>query len=376
MSAMFIPFGSILRACSAISHGKFGKETDLERAARVGALCVVARSKDWKPLAGEEIEGCKTTGISSSEQSNAIEAHLKLENYDDPIVVSLIAYRIHGQYSLPPEGYELQIVPDYIEISPRHSGSLELSNQHNILKYAASLIQLAFACITLYRVSGNQLDQYGYAAYGLTVVPYAIMSFVNLCANICSPDYPSLYMVRSEVMDEAEQRGGWFDGTVGRIHVGTDIGLKLRFENGVKDMVKFADPGGLSAEHDKTNPLVILHSLGRHVSRTPSSAGFWLATVIFLIALAAPYAIIAGLTGFDAAKSTSGQRGWTMSWLVLGQVLGVFWGTVQFATVPSTQETWIGLIFFLILLCAAAPIGGFVTVAREIIYLGTCTLVG
>ena len=45
------------------------------------------------------------------------------------------------------------------------------------------------------------------------------MSFVNLIANMVTPDYPALFMVRSEVMEEAEKRGYKFDGTVGRLDV-------------------------------------------------------------------------------------------------------------------------------------------------------------
>jgi hypothetical protein len=59
------------------------------------------------------------------------------------------------------------------------------------------------------------LDQYGYGAFGLTVIPYAVMSIVNLIGNAACPEYPKLYMIQSQVMNEAERRGGRFSGTVG-----------------------------------------------------------------------------------------------------------------------------------------------------------------
>ena len=47
-----------------------------------------------------------------------------------------------------------------------------------------------------------------------------------------------------------------------------------------------------------------------------------------IVALTVPYAIIGGFTGFQNEGSTKAQRAWTMSWLVLGQVLGVYAGIV------------------------------------------------
>ncbi|KAH8702792.1 hypothetical protein GQ44DRAFT_778475 [Phaeosphaeriaceae sp. PMI808] len=86
-----------------------------------------------------------------------------------------------------------------------------------MVKAVAALAQSAYALYTLYRARGDQINQFGYAAFGLTVAPYAVMSIMNLLGNLCRPEYPSLYMVESSIMDEARQRGGLFDGAVGRI---------------------------------------------------------------------------------------------------------------------------------------------------------------
>ena len=56
------------------------------------------------------------------------------------------------------------------------------------------------------------------------------MSLLNLIANIGNPDYPSLYMVRSEVIKEAERRRGWFDDTVGDIDPGKEEAVTLNLE--------------------------------------------------------------------------------------------------------------------------------------------------
>jgi hypothetical protein len=45
------------------------------------------------------------------------------------------------------------------------------------------------------------------------------MSVVNLLGALLTPSYPTIYLVRSEVMDELDRRSGdpepYFDGTVG-----------------------------------------------------------------------------------------------------------------------------------------------------------------
>ncbi|KAF5016032.1 hypothetical protein F66182_12416 [Fusarium sp. NRRL 66182] len=43
------------------------------------------------------------------------------------------------------------------------------------------------------------------------------MSFVNLLGNLVTPRYSTLYLVRSEMMDEASRRGGEFQGVVGNL---------------------------------------------------------------------------------------------------------------------------------------------------------------
>ena len=58
---------------------------------------------------------------------------------------------------------------------------------------------------------------YGYAAFGLTVIPYILMTTLNLLAGILTPENPALYMVCSKEMDEAIRHGGSFDGMVGTL---------------------------------------------------------------------------------------------------------------------------------------------------------------
>jgi hypothetical protein len=102
---------------------------------------------------------------------------------------------------------------------------LQLSRSQNWAKTIISIFQLVLSSITIYRTRGDQLDHYGYAAYGLSVFPYTFMSFINLVCVALIGQYPSIYLLRSRVMKEAEERQGVFHGVIGRLrHTSSDTG--------------------------------------------------------------------------------------------------------------------------------------------------------
>ncbi len=96
---------------------------------------------------------------------------------------------------------------------------------YSIPKSIIAIGQIIYAVITLYETRGNQIVTFGYSAFGLTVIPYALMSLINLIGSLVTPDYHSLYLVASDVMDEAIRRGARFDGIVGRLVPDTEDGL-------------------------------------------------------------------------------------------------------------------------------------------------------
>jgi hypothetical protein len=113
-----------------------------------------------------------------------------------------------GTRSLP-DGFKL-VVPkiealrQFLESNLKNMAHHTLSRSRNWLSMAASIFQLINASITFYRLQGPELDHYGYAAYGLSVFPYAFMSLVNLiCAGVVG-EYPSVYVVKSKLLDEME----------------------------------------------------------------------------------------------------------------------------------------------------------------------------
>jgi len=236
-----MPYSGIGKAVQTISRGLLGSANPLKRALYAGALCEVCRHAD-------------DYAFTPSERL------------------------IHGRVLLPTDGYLFRIVEDNIDFneyerSNTHLPSNHVSSNHGIVKSLLGIVQLLFACLTLYRSSGNQVELYGYAAFGLTVTQYAVASLVNLIANLVTPHYPSLFMVRRPKMGEAETKGGKFEGVMGDV----------AWERG-------------NQERRITPRPMILFTI-----------------VIVCCTFAAPYCIIHALRKFQPGDSTKVQRGWTMA---------------------------------------------------------------
>jgi hypothetical protein len=147
---------------------------------------------------------------------------------------------IHGSHHIT-GGYGLVFVPVDAEFSSEKKSSLPCG--YSAVKILVALGQLLYAASTLYWSKGDQITQYGYAAFGLTVAPYAVMSVVNLLGNLITPQYPAVYLVRSSVMTEAELYGGCsFDGVVGTLEEGSTAELENENEHfRLPKLLKFED---------------------------------------------------------------------------------------------------------------------------------------
>ena len=98
-------------------------------------------------------------------------------------------------------------------------------------------------------------------------------------------------------------------------------------------------------------------------------------TLLTGIALLGPYIVIAVLTKFNPQSSTASQRGWIISWLVIGSVGGHFLSTLDMF--PG-RPFWSALAAFKPLwwaLFSVPAIGGLVTVGMMIREFGTCVQV-
>jgi hypothetical protein len=133
----------------------------------------------------------------------------------------------HGRFAISRFeecGYALAILPSdtvvesQIEFtSPHGTSQVMISSSYSIAKSLLAIFQFSYAVFTLIRSTQSEIGFYGYVSFSSSILPYAIMSLVNLVVNMLCPHYPILYMVRNSVMDEAEQRLGMrFEGTVGQ----------------------------------------------------------------------------------------------------------------------------------------------------------------
>jgi hypothetical protein len=103
---------------------------------------------------------------------------------------------------------------------------IKLASNYSWIKPLISLFQVLYAISTLYQTRGDQISRYGYAAFGLTVTPYAVVSVVNLISSLICPEFPNVFLVRSSVMDEAVRRGNcYFEGVVGKLAEQTSVNL-------------------------------------------------------------------------------------------------------------------------------------------------------
>jgi hypothetical protein len=296
----------------------------------------------------------------------------------------------------------LQVVPpDFrvVSVCPK-AHKVELSCSNSLAKCATAVAQVGFACFTLYQTRSNQIEEYGYAAFGLTVIPYAIMSLLNLTANLLTPEYPTFFMVHSDYLDVVNQRTKetQYDGTVGTI-----VPRNAPLGRGLYDTITAKLPHGRYMERtmwaaiqipegyveDSEGELEVEISLfGRHekipIVETTQRIRNLTAYALGTLALVTPYVLIAAFTGFRTGSiSTPLQRGFVMSWLVTGQVFGALMGYVGHRnSAMVTDEEVFGRIncgatiliaFFLVMLSAA--IGGFVVVGLMIKQFGSCTLV-
>ncbi|KAL2843051.1 hypothetical protein BJX68DRAFT_270376 [Aspergillus pseudodeflectus] len=218
----------------------------------------------------------------------------------------------------------------------------DLAASYNIPKAIISLAQAIWATITIYRARGNQIDQYGYAAFGLTVAPYAYMSIINLIATCITPEYPAIYMVRTSLMNQAEAHGALITGEVGCL-----------------------DLDQVDLQKDQTN--LDLLELGG-----------------FLLSLP-PLAIVGALSHFSAGRSSMLERGFTMAWLAVGTVgglwawigaTGIFMAISTFDRAFSARElsmtAWLTYWLAVVIPLAAPAMGGFVVVAKMLGEYGVC----
>lgn len=179
--------------------------------------------------------------------------------------------KIHGRCQLA-EGYALSYVPGDMKVNARipslsgnaitqSSTQTRLACVHSFPRTLFSLAQAISGAYALYRARGSQIERYGYAAFGLTVIPYLVISIINFTGSLLSGEYETIFLVHSSIMDEMIARGGFSDGTVGSVDVATELhtdtplldrevsigsgGIAVKFE-GSKELLRCIDSSNQS----------------------------------------------------------------------------------------------------------------------------------
>lgn len=271
-----------------------------------------------------------------------------------------------------------------------------ISPSYSLSQGLIAILQTISAFITLYRSRGDQLQHYGYAAFGLTVIPYLLMSIVNLLSTILTPDYDEVYLIYSEVMREAVGQGGTFDGVVGCI-VAAPLGeetFDATFagdnDNIIMQPVTRERTGGSIQDEQTLETNTTLETNAPLETKTPEEtntpsiitqqvivpsyprndkglvASYLRNNSGFTRALVASYpgnngsltgilefyvsfygsifigsitiATIGGLTSFHQRESTRAQQAWAMTWLASGILFGLTDSTVRARIQRETQS--------------------------------------
>ncbi|KAH6971191.1 hypothetical protein BKA56DRAFT_495746 [Ilyonectria sp. MPI-CAGE-AT-0026] len=436
--ALFFPGVGIVKGVQAITSGAFLADTELQQAARAGALCIVVKDEVLGNKTGGGSVAASTTPVEGIDQPgdrrlrveeqsaeiatvdlerqvpSQIEEEtvnlLQVPNRIDPPkeLVSLFAPKLHGICRLP-GGYHLARLPRgtnaRFENEPERSQNepelslltrcckwikkqiaspfqrpprrISISCDYNLVKIAVSMAQLVYTCITLYEARGDQIAMFGYAAFGLTVAQYAWMSLINLLGSLLCPQYSTMFLVGSSVLDElldARKLQGKesefpIEGVVGNIIGSPEDKLTPIAADGVITLILFL------------LYILLLYLISEIISI--------LRTVVGPADLISPaisdntMCIIGVISRFSANASEVYQCVWTMIWLLFGISLGPALGglisilhdstiTRKMNYIWDSPGSLLRYIAKAVLLSLAPAIGGFVVVGQMINQYGVC----
>ncbi|KAF8246575.1 hypothetical protein K440DRAFT_631102 [Wilcoxina mikolae CBS 423.85] len=323
-------------------------------------------------------------------------------------------YKIHGHFTLPPN-YTLAHLPpgtELMSLAASHAtkSDIVLSNSYSVVKAFTGLVQIISSLYTIYSSYGDETARYGFAAFGFTVLPYTVMSMLNVAANIIEASYDCLFLVRSDVMKEAEEReGGEFVGEVAELVPATpDIEIAvagtefvdLRFQRTARGQWRAHEvdddgrplPGkswrvyippldGTYSRDLDPRAKIIVEPVGQayrfnHLEKIRAREfRKWVELVITLFSLITPYVVVGTISKFRRGSSTIRQRVFMVGWLVVGQVIGVLNLVEHTTNLHEIQRwkltQWI-VTRFVIVLGFAFAVGGFVETGRMLREFGYC----
>ncbi len=189
----------------------------LETAKRSGALVTAMRTVDWEPAPSDEVlrdlrrwedqlRDSRKSPLKGEMNGKSPIKHYTVQplpEYPDP-GIDMVMYGsqdVHGGFKLPPGYFWGTVLPDAKLLpygrainSQRSTGEAEvhLTASFSITQPIVATYQALSAAWALYKTRGDQLQQYGFTAFGLTVTPYLVMSVVNFIAQYVYASKPLL----------------------------------------------------------------------------------------------------------------------------------------------------------------------------------------
>jgi hypothetical protein len=289
---------------------------------------------------------------------------------------------------------------------PRVNDQIVIATSYNFLKSCISIGQLLFAISTLWLARGDQVQVFGYAAFGLTVAPYAWMSLVNLLGNAMCPGYPARYVVESWSLKMLREEVGRQDcatefmikGTVGEItpeserevcslyckmieKLFEETCLKKYLDYKLERITKLAGPLVVDGKAVRGVRIITLPGL-------PGRSATLLQRLSHFIGITAPIIIIGVISRFSNGDSALYQRVWVMMWVVFGSLLGPAFSSTVESSVESrnpivsehrpelrplrSRLPEIVMAYIYLVLYATPAIGGFVVAGQTFLQYGRC----
>jgi hypothetical protein len=305
---------------------------------------------------------------------------------------------IPREFKLPEKHYFVN-VPRNATIEPLGLGFFkhEVKYRWDWFKILISMLQLLFSIYSLYKVTQHQLDRFGYAAFGLTVAPYAIMGTLNLIANLITPEFDEVSLVYTKNLPEILQLTGHSIkdfALVGQLVERDNYEMEQSYEmQADSDTTAMLTTEYLKAPHPLKQRflwLFKLHSDQQKYRAFSYSAWIrnWFLTILSMVVVAGVYGIVYVISKAKPGQSTLGERIWTMGWLFCGSAspfvmifisyIHAFSSTLLNRFKAHTLSMLLSLITvlaFAILFSAvgAFTIGGIVAVAEMMSAFGTCT---
>lgn len=196
----------------------------------------------------------------------------------------------------------------------RRFRKIEIPGRLDVARILVSILQLMWGISTLYDTRGNQISLYGYGSFGLTVAPYAVMSFLNLLVSLVLPAHNNMYLVWTQDAKEAMET-----------LVETSSG-RLRRAGEFYGMVATVDEDELAALDEK-RPYDF--QLMKHPRRLVAYSFFYILIAII------PLAIVGAFTGFETGSDVRVDRAWILAWLIVGSASAVLIRQVTVSMVSS-----------------------------------------